>query len=153
MTRSFEGFRSSVPPPAAAAALLAFAAAGCAAAERPGAQSPGAGRSSITLALKRSGAVGGFEVTPLRVEEDSRCPSGVQCIQAGTVRLAVRIAGKVRLQPLMTLARPSRLGSESWLTLCAVTPYPARPGRIAPSAYRFRFVPGRGSEPPAAACG
>lgn len=33
----------------------------------------------------------GATITPLRVEEDSRCPAGVQCVWAGQVRLTVRI--------------------------------------------------------------
>lgn len=135
----------------AATALLAVAAAGCASAKRPAAESSSASPGAITLALKQRGAIGGFAVIPLRVEEDSRCPASVQCIQAGTVRLAVRIAGRARLQPVLTLRRPSRLDSNSWLTLCAVTPYPARPGRIRPAAYRFSFVPSRGAAPPAPA--
>jgi hypothetical protein len=133
----------------AAALLLAGAAAGCASAERPAAGALG----PVTLALGQRGAVGAFRVTPLRVEEDSRCPSQVRCIQAGRVRLAVRIAGPARLRPVMIAGQPTRLGSDSWLTLCAVTPYPVRPGPIGPSAYRFSFVLGRGVSPPAAACG
>lgn len=150
MTGTNEGSRlrlGTIRGRLAAAALLA--AAGCASAERPVAGSP---PGSIILALQQRGAAGGFAVTPLRVDEDSRCPAEVQCIQAGTVRLAVRIAGRVTLQPVLTLAQPSRLDSHSWLTLCAVTPYPARPGRIGPPAYRFSFVLGRGASPPAPAC-
>lgn len=118
-------------------AVAALVAAGCASAERPAA---GASPGTITLALQQRGTIGGFAVTALRVEEDSRCPAEVQCIQAGIVRLSVRIAGRARLQPVLTLARPSRLDADNWLTLCAVTPYPARPGRIRPAAYRFGFV-------------
>ncbi len=135
----------SIRQPLAAIALLA--ATGCASAERPAAGSPAG---SITLALHQRGGVDGFVVTPLRVDEDSRCPAEVQCIQAGTVRLAVRIAGRARLQPVLKLAKPSRLDSDSWLILCGVTPYPARPGRIGPSAYRFSLVLRHGASPPAA---
>jgi hypothetical protein len=135
-----------------AATLLAATAAGCASSERPAALSSSASPGSIILALDRRGTVGGFAVTPLLIEEDSRCPADVQCIQAGTVRLAVRIEGRASLQPILTLARPSRLDSNSWLTLCAVTPYPAQPGRIGPAAYRFRLVLHRGAAPPAPAC-
>jgi hypothetical protein len=145
------GERGAVRHGAGLAALL-LAATGCASAERPAARPSSAFAGPTTLALGQRGAIGGFAVTPLRVEEDSRCPAGVQCIQAGTVRLAVRIAGPARRQPVMALARPARLDSGSWLTLCTVTPYPAAPGRIRPSAYRFGFVLGRGSAAPAAAC-
>lgn len=33
----------------------------------------------------------GVSLTPLKILEDSRCPSDVQCIQAGTVRVQVRL--------------------------------------------------------------
>jgi hypothetical protein len=136
----------------AATVVLAVAAAGCASAERPVGGSSSARPEAIALALQQDGAVGGFVLTPLRIEEDSRCPAQVQCIQAGTVRLSVRIAGPARRQPVLILNRPSRLDSGAWLTLCAATPYPVRPGRIRPSAYRFGFVLARGSQPPSPAC-
>jgi hypothetical protein len=129
-----------------------LAAAGCASAQRPAASTSGASPAAITLALGQRGTVGGSTVTPLRVEEDSRCPASVQCIRAGTVRLAVRIAGRPRREPVLTLGQPSRLDSASWLTLCAVAPNRARPGRIRPAAYRFSFVLRRGAAPSAPAC-
>jgi hypothetical protein len=138
-----------------AAAILA--AAGCASAEPPPARSPIArapiGWSGSTfLKLQHGGSVGGFTVTPTRVEEDSRCPMHVQCIQAGTVRLSVRIGGRAR--HVLTLKQPSRIAFGAWLTLCDVIPYPARAGRIRPADYRFGFVLHRAVAPPerATAC-
>jgi hypothetical protein len=129
----------------AAAALLA--AAGCASAERPTDGSASVSSGPTFLKLRQRGAVGGVAVTPLRVEEDSRCPASVQCIQAGNVRLSVGVGGRGR--HVLTLAQPSNIGSGAWLTLCEVVPYPARPGRIGPAAYRFGFVLRRGDAPPA----
>ncbi|HEX8238379.1 MAG TPA: hypothetical protein VF574_01420 [Allosphingosinicella sp.] len=134
----------------AAAAFLA--AAGSASAHRPANRSSTASPAPITLALGKRGNVGGFAVTPLRIVEDSRCPASVQCVWAGTVRLAVRIAGGAPGAPILTLRQPARLDSASWLTLCAVSPYPARPGGIRPTAYRFTFVLSRGAAPSAPAC-
>jgi hypothetical protein len=94
-----------------------------------------------TLALDRRGVVGGVAVTPLKIEEDSRCPTGVQCIQAGTVRLAVRLEdGATRRETVLTLAQPLELASGRWLTLAAACPYPRHPGTIAPASYRFTFA-------------
>ena len=136
------GFRTA----AIAATLLA----GCAAAQPDALPGAPAERS---LALGQRGAIGGVGVTPLRVEEDSRCPAEVQCIQAGTVRLAVRVEDSRPPRPAVwPLAEPLRL-SEAWLTLCAVSPYPGKPGPIAPADYRFIFLvhPGTGSPPPGCA--
>lgn len=106
----------------------------------------------VFLKLQQRGSVGGLAVTPLRVEEDSRCPTSVQCIQAGNVRLSVRIGG--RATHILTRGQPSGIDSGAWLILCDVVPYPARPGRIRPEAYRFGFVLRRSVAPPerASAC-
>jgi len=131
-----------------AAALLAAAVAGCASAEQPAALPSSASSGPTFLKLRQRGAIGGFAVIPLRVEEDSRCPTGVQCIQAGTVRLSARIEGRIRV---LTWSQPSSIGPGAWLTLCDVIPYPARPGRISAADYRFGFVLRRGIAPPARA--
>ena len=122
--------------------MAALMLAGCAAAGRP--------RPVPSAANTRLGqrvAVGGVAVTPRRVEEDSRCPLGVQCVQAGIVRLTavVREQG-IRRERILALGEPLRLG-RGWLTLCAVQPYPARPGPIVPAAYRFRFAFAAGGPP------
>jgi hypothetical protein len=133
-------------------AVAILAAAGCASAQPPPARPPIVQSGSTFLKLQHGGSVGGFTVTPSRVEEDSRCPMHVQCIQAGTVRLSVRIGGRAR--HVLTLKQPSRIASGAWLTLCDVIPYPARAGRIRPADYRFGFVVHRAVAPPewATAC-
>jgi hypothetical protein len=72
--------------------------------------------------------------------EDSRCPTGVQCIQAGTVRLAVRVEDRSGTsEPTLTLGKPVALGG-GWLALAAVCPYPHHPQRIASTTYRFTLA-------------
>lgn len=134
---------------------MTLALAGCAA--DAGAPPPRteAAEGLAVLALEERGAIGGVAVTPLRIEEDSRCPTGVQCIQAGTVRVAVRIEeGRARRDAVLTLAEPLGLDGGRRLTLAAVCPYPHHPGTIAPAAYRFTFVLGRdgAAAQPAIAC-
>ena len=133
-----------------AEAMRAAALAECAAsADTP--PSPGGGTASARLGQRR--AIGEVAVTPLRIEEDSRCPTGVQCIQAGTVRLAVRIeTRRARRQAVLTLAKPLWVDSGAWLTLCAVTPHPAPPGPVRPARYRFSFALDRAATAPAPAC-
>ncbi|MEA3052350.1 MAG: hypothetical protein QOG72_1253 [Sphingomonadales bacterium] len=131
-----------------AMAALALSAGGCAPAAPPAAL---AATARTTAALGGRAALGAIVVTPLRVEEDSRCPSEVQCIQAGTVRVAVRVReGGTRRDAVLALGRPLRLDA-GWLALCEVRPYPARPGPVPRSAYRFSFAVG--AEAPACAPG
>ncbi len=41
--------------------------------------------------LGESSKLGSRTITPIAILEDSRCPSGAQCIHAGTVRLQVKV--------------------------------------------------------------
>jgi hypothetical protein len=124
-----------------AALAAATLAAGCASAGSPPTGSPVQG---ISLAsLGEEVRLGGLSVRPLRIEEDSRCPASVQCIQAGTVRLAVRLvqAGRSR-ETVLRLGVAEPLGGGRFLWLVAACPYPARPGPIAPRAYHFLLAAG-----------
>ena len=71
-----------------ASAALAFAAlplAGCATLF-------GSSQASVhTLALGQTGDFGPVNLTPINVDEDSRCPVGTQCIWAGQVRVKVLV--------------------------------------------------------------
>lgn len=94
-----------------------------------------------TLGLGETGAFSSISITPTEVVEDSRCPSKVQCIQAGTVR--VRIASKVStgasFESVVKLGdAPVTVGGFS-VSLSATDPYPQTPGSIEKSAYRFTF--------------
>ena len=79
---------------AAAAALAAasLALAACASAPADGGNAaPEQAAGASLVRLGETVRLGGLSVRALRLVEDSRCPAGVQCIHAGTVRLAVRI--------------------------------------------------------------
>jgi hypothetical protein len=83
---------------------------------------------------------GPFVVTPVSIAEDSRCPASVQCIQAGTVRLLVRVgtdAGRSELA--VELRKPAAINGD-WLHLLRACPYPAKPGPIPSEAYEFTFA-------------
>ena len=101
---------------------------------------------AATARLGGHARLGGLDVVPLRVEEDSRCPANVQCIQAGTVRLAVRIDARgARSESVLTLGESVPL-TGGLLTLATVCPYPVHPGAIAKGSYLFTFtfsIPGR----------
>jgi hypothetical protein len=83
--------------------------------------------------------VGGPQVTPLAVLEDSRCPAGVQCVWAGRVRLSVRI-GVARGATVREITAGMPLAvADGALTLVDVQPPPRRDKPIAPEDYRFGF--------------
>lgn len=78
-------------------------------------------------------------ITPLEVIEDSRCPMGVYCIQAGTVRVKVRLEGPGGTQiETMTMGSPVSFGNKH-VTLMSVAPVKSAKTPIAPSDYRFTF--------------
>ena len=106
------------------------------------------------MALGEHARFGRIDVVPLRVEEDSRCPVGVQCIQAGTVRVLVRIRDQAAtVDAVLTLEEPVPLASGGALSLLAVCPYPRHPHTIAKGAYRFVLAMGVKSPPPPANSG
>jgi hypothetical protein len=78
-------------------------------------------------------------ITPLAVIEDSRCPHGVQCIQAGTVRVQVKIES-----PTGTSMEEFSLGGiitteNEILTLVSVRPEKEATQTINPNDYEFVF--------------
>lgn len=120
-----------------AAALLGLAA--LSACATPGTQPSQSGQSAPTTfvtGLNQPVVAEGRTITPVEILEDSRCPANVTCIQAGTVRLAVRVQDA--LHPV-ALRKPADIGGR-WLHLIDVCPYPRQPQSIAPNAYRFRFA-------------
>ena len=129
--------------------LAAGAVAGCA----PQALSAAPGPAPVEdgLASARLGELARFgrlTVTPLRIEEDSRCPTGVQCVQAGTVRIAVRARGASGTrEAVLRLDEPQQLWQGTWILLAAVCPHPRFPGAIPREAYRFTFAVRAGSPP------
>lgn len=83
--------------------------------------------------------VDGPAVTPLEVLEDSRCPTGVQCVWAGQLRLKVRVhlGARDELHEL-TLGKPVHVADGN-LELVEVLPGPIASEPIKPASYRFGF--------------
>jgi hypothetical protein len=121
----------------AALALMALPLAGCATLF-------GSGTSSVhTLALGQTGDFGPVNLTPISVEEDSRCPTAVQCIWAGQVRLKVLVepAGADHAV-FATLGQPLGVDGGT-LLLEQVSPQRGSTAQIPPSHYNFtlRYTP------------
>ena len=84
--------------------------------------------------------LGRLAVTPTAIAEDSRCPEGVQCIQAGTVRIEARVAdGRGTRSMALSLGVPVQL-AEGWVSLVQACPSPVHPRRIDQREYRLRLM-------------
>jgi hypothetical protein len=107
----------------------------------------GSGQASVhTLALAQTGDFGQVKLTPISVDEDSRCPTIVQCAWAGQVRLKVLVepAGADHAV-FATLYRPLGVDGGT-LLLEQVTPKRDTRGHIPPNDYSFtlRYTPAGG---------
>ena len=91
--------------------------------------------------------VDGVAVRALALVEDSRCPMNVVCIQAGTVRLAVRIdkSGRSR-EAVLQLGQPEQIGTDRSIRLVAVCPARRDPEPPPAAAYRFLIGTAEGDE-------
>lgn len=96
----------------------------------------------IRVSLGQSVKVGGPQVTPLAVLEDSRCPTNAQCVWAGRVRLRVRVdLGSGNQTRELTQGEPIAI-ADGTLELVEVQPDRQADGKVPslkPSDYRFGF--------------
>ena len=82
----------------------------------------------------------GIHITPLAVVGDSRCPVDVNCIQAGTVRLSVKLeSGTTTQTQVLTMGSKVGFGGKS-VALTAVTPATHSKTPIVSADYRFEFL-------------
>jgi hypothetical protein len=94
----------------------------------------------VTLALSEKAQFPGLTIRPTAVTEDSRCPTSVQCIQAGTVRVRTEIVSAMGTST-QTIALGSEVTTEAErVRLTAVEPQPQTPGGIAAGQYRFTYI-------------
>lgn len=96
---------------------------------------------TITLALNQPAEFKDtVAIRPLAVIEDSRCPIGVQCIWAGTVKLSLKVnVNGVAKTETIQLGQSITAGSDT-ITLDSVSPSHPKSGTISPSSYRFTFI-------------
>ena len=71
---------------------------------------------------------------------DSRCPTSVQCIWAGTVEARVALSTQVSHGEHVMRLGEARVFGDYMVTLTEVTPYPSTPDQIPESSYRFTFL-------------
>jgi len=94
---------------------------------------------SVDVRLNQAVTALGVRLTVTSVLEDSRCPTDVQCIQAGTVRVkALLVSGLGTSTPEFKLGTPITTETET-LTLTQVTPTKLAGTPIKNSEYLFTF--------------
>ncbi len=94
----------------------------------------------VELKLGETANFNGISITPLSIVEDSRCPSDVQCIQAGTVRVNVKSLqnGGITKESIVGLNVPAKIDTFT-VALVTVTPGTKAGSKISDSDYRLRF--------------
>lgn len=98
-----------------------------------------AAETTVSARLGEEGKTLGVSITPLAVLEDSRCPVGVQCIQAGTVRLSLHVKSAVA-EDTLEIGLASAISSErERVAFIDVVPPPRAGEDIADADYVFRF--------------
>ncbi len=83
--------------------------------------------------------INGLGITPLMVTQDSRCPTDVTCVWAGTVELRVKLmSADSSEEVVLTLGTPHTFGTKQ-ITLQTVRPAPNSEVEIKPGDYKFTF--------------
>ena len=100
-------------------AMLAGCAAPAATGDGPPEQA-GAQAGAVSVRLGGTARLGDITVRPIAVIEDSRCPSDVQCVWAGRMRLRAAVSGVGEAE--LILGQPFALPGGSTLILVAATP-------------------------------
>jgi hypothetical protein len=81
----------------------------------------------------------GVRITPLSLLEDSRCPSGVQCIQAGTVRIRATLVSALGTGPHEFKLGQTVTTEAETITLTSVSPQKVAGVALQNSDYVFTF--------------
>ncbi|MCI0619596.1 hypothetical protein L0Y40_01000 [Candidatus Wolfebacteria bacterium] len=98
------------------------------------------GEATITARIDQGASAFGVNIIPLGVTEDSRCPSDVTCIWAGTVRLRALVTYDTgEGEQVFTLGEPVATDGVTIL-LTDVKPDPVSTRQIAPGEYSFTFT-------------
>lgn len=95
---------------------------------------------AVTMRLGEQVVFEDLSVRVISLEEDSRCPTGVQCIQAGTVRVKIEIVSSIGTSTSIVGLGKSITTEAEIVTFTEATPHPARDVSISQNEYRFTFT-------------
>lgn len=93
----------------------------------------------VTLKLGELAQFKDISIRPIALVEDSRCPTDVQCIQAGTVRVSVEVVSKTSTSTSVITLNKKFTTEDMAITLTAVTPGKISTVQNSNSDYRFTF--------------
>ncbi len=94
----------------------------------------------VTLSLNQKAVFKDISIRPVAIASDSRCPSDVQCIQAGTVRVDVQItSGMGSSNQVIELGKSITTEAET-ITLTNVKPGKLSTQEVNDSSYRLTFT-------------
>lgn len=100
----------------------------------------------VKLHLNQTARFADISVTPTAVVEDSRCPAGVQCIQAGTLRVRLSVhSGMGTSTPIIKLGETVTTEAET-IKFVSSDPLKTTTG-ISPADYVFTFDIEKGKAP------
>lgn len=94
---------------------------------------------TLELGLNQPLRKDGWTATAVRVIEDSRCPSDVECIRAGTVRIGVTLQ-ELSGEQVLTLGERTPLADGIFATLVSVVPEKVSTTPTPNSSYRFTLL-------------
>lgn len=130
---------ASSPAPAAATSTAATTTATATATSTTSAAPAPTASSTITAKLGEIVASGDINIVLSNVADDSRCPTDVQCIWAGTVRVEGTLGDAMGTSSQeFVLNQPITTESKT-ITLIAVSPAKKSTTHLEPSDYRFTF--------------
>lgn len=94
---------------------------------------------TVTLGFGETGTVGQVRITPQALLEDSRCPSDVVCIQAGTVRVSAELVSALGTATAEFMLNTPITTEAEEIILTGVAPDTESTTAIDDSEYRFTF--------------
>ena len=93
----------------------------------------------VTLKLGQSAKFKDLSIELVRIYDDSRCPEGVTCIWAGTVKAELAIVSAMGKSTTSVELDKTITTESEMISLLSVTPYPKQGGIITSGQYQATF--------------
>lgn len=107
---------------------------------QPSAATPSKMPADVTLSMGQEGRIDDLLLTWKEPIEDSRCPTGAQCIWAGEARAKVSLTSGKKTETIsMILGRGEAVFGKYKISIVAVTPHPEASGKISQDKYLVTF--------------
>lgn len=100
---------------------------------------PALDNGQVTLGLGEKGTVGDLSITVNSIVSDSRCPSDVQCIWAGELKVNVTFAAQTKTETVDIVLGAPALYLWYKVALLNAEPAPKSTAKIADKDYKFTF--------------